>query len=73
MSFQKDIYQIQLKFYIMTTSRREEAVPLLEEKFMKNVESTFSLKKANKVWNEILNMKKDDDVVKLFSILIEDE
>jgi len=54
-------------------SRREEAVPLLEEKFMKNVESTFSLKKANKVWNEILNMKKDDDVVKLFSILIEDE
>ena len=27
-------------------SRREEAVPLLEEKFMKNVESTFSLKKA---------------------------
>ena len=54
-------------------SRREEAVPLLEEKFMKNVESTFSLKKANKVWNEILNMQKDDDVVKLFSILIEDE
>jgi hypothetical protein len=40
---------------------------------MKNVESTFSLKKANKVWNEILNMKKDDDVVKLFSILIQDE
>ena len=54
-------------------SRREEAVPLLEEKFMKNVESTFSLKKSKKVWNEILNLKKDDDVVKLFSILIEDE
>jgi 2-methylcitrate dehydratase len=54
-------------------SRREEAVPLLEEKFMKNVDSTFSLKKANKVWNEILNLKKDDDVGKLFSILIEDE
>ena len=54
-------------------SRREEAIPLLQEKFMKNVESTFSLTKANKIWNEILNLKKDDDVVKLFSILIEDE
>ena len=54
-------------------SRREEALPLLEEKFMNNVESVFSLKKANKVWNEILNLKKDDDVGKLFSILIEDE
>ena len=40
---------------------------------MKNVESTFSSTKANKIWNEILNLKKDDDVVKLFSILIEDE
>lgn len=54
-------------------SRREEAIPLLQEKFMKNVESTFSSTKANKIWNEILNLKKDDDVVKLFSILIEDE
>ena len=54
-------------------SRREEAIPLLQEKFMKNVERTFSSTKANKIWNEILNLKKDDDVVKLFSILIEDE
>ena len=54
-------------------SRREEAIPLLQEKFMKNVESTFSSTKANKIWNKILNLKKDDDVVKLFSILIEDE
>ena len=54
-------------------SRREEAIPLLQEKFTKNVESTFSSTKANKIWNEILNLKKDDDVVKLFSILIEDE
>ena len=51
----------------------KKCVITLEEKFMKNVESTFSLKKAKKVWNEILNLKKDDDVVKLFSILIEDE
>ena len=54
-------------------TRREEAIPLLEEKFFKNVESVFSLKKANQVWNEILNLKKDDEVKKLFSILIEDE
>ena len=54
-------------------SRREEALPLLEEKFIKNVESTFSLKKANQVWNEILNLKKDDEVEQLFSILVEDE
>ena len=54
-------------------SRRKEAIPLLEKKFIKNVESAFSLKKANQVWNEILNLKKDDEVEKLFSILIEDE
>ena len=65
--------QITIENPIGHPSRREEATPLLKEKFIKNVESIFTLKKANHIWNEILNLKKDDDVVKLFSILIEDE
>ena len=65
--------QITIENPIGHPSRREEAVPLLKEKFIQNVESIFSLKKANHVWNEILNLKKDDDVAQLFSILIEDE
>ncbi|MDA9607385.1 MmgE/PrpD family protein [Candidatus Actinomarina] len=65
--------QITIENPIGHPSRREEAVPLLKEKFIQNVESIFSLKKAKHVWNEILNLKKDDDVAQLFSILIEDE
>ena len=65
--------QITIETPIGHPSRREEAVPLLKEKFIQNVESIFSLKKANHVWNEILNLKKYDDVAQLFSILIEDE
>ena len=54
-------------------SRRIEAVPLLKDKFLRNVTSLFDTEKASKVWNKIINLKKDDDLIMFFNILNEDE
>lgn len=50
-------------------SRREEAVPLLKEKFIRNVQESFSKEKANNLWEHIINLKKDDELTKFFNIL----
>ena len=50
-------------------SRREEAVPLLKEKFIRNVQDSFSKEKANNLWDQIINLKKDDELTKFFNIL----
>lgn len=50
-------------------SRREEAVPLLKEKFIKNVQDSFSKEKANNLWDQVINLKKDDELTKFFNIL----
>ena len=54
-------------------SRREEAIPLLKDKFLRNVESLFDAEKASQVWDKIINLEKDDDLNKFFNILNEDE
>ena len=54
-------------------SRREEAIPLLKDKFLRNVESLFDTEKAIEVWDKIINLEKDDDLNKFFNILNEDE
>ena len=54
-------------------SRREEAIPLLRDKFFRNVESLFDSKKALEVWDKIINLEKDDDLNKFFNTLNEDE
>ena len=54
-------------------SRRDEAVPLLKEKFLKNVKSVFDTEKALEVWDKIINLKKDDNLNVFFNILIENE
>ena len=54
-------------------SRREEAIPLLKDKFCRNVESLFNTEEASKVWDKIINLEKDDDLNKFFNILNEDE
>ena len=50
-------------------SRREEAEPLLKEKFIRNVQDSFSKEKANNLWEQIINLKKDDELTKFFNIL----
>ena len=54
-------------------SRREEAIPLLKDKFLKNVESLFDREKGLEVWDKITNLEKDDDLNKFFNILNEYE
>jgi len=54
-------------------SRREEAVPLLKDKFLRNVTTLFDTKKGLKFWDKIINLEKDDDLNKFFNILKEDE
>lgn len=54
-------------------SRREEAVPLLKDKFLRNVKSVFEAERALKVWDRIINLEKDDDLNTFFNILNNDE
>ena len=54
-------------------SRREEAIPLLKDKFLRNVKSLFDTEKALEVWDKVINLEKDDDLNKFFNILNEDE
>ena len=54
-------------------SRREEAIPLLKDKFLRNVKSLFDSEKALEVWDKVINLQKDDDLNKFFNILNEDE
>ena len=65
--------KITIKNPIGHPSRREEAIPLLKEKFVRNVKSLFDEEKASEVWDKIINLKKDDDLNKFFNILNEDE
>lgn len=54
-------------------SRREEAVPLLKDKFLRNVKSVFEAERALKVWDRVINLEKDDDLNTFFNILNKDE
>ena len=54
-------------------SRRHEAVPLLKDKFLRNVKSVFEAEKASNIWDKIINLEKDDDLNIFFNILNEDE
>ncbi len=54
-------------------SRRDEAVPLMKEKFLRNVKSIFDTEKASDVWDKIINLKKEDNLNVFFNILIENE
>ena len=54
-------------------SRRHEAVPLLKDKFLRNVKSVFESEKASNIWDKIINLEKDDDLNIFFNILNEDE
>ena len=65
--------KVTIKKSIGNPSRREEAVPLLKDKFLRNVISIFEEEKALEVWNKIINLEKDDDLNMFFNILNEDE
>ncbi len=54
-------------------SRREEAIPLLKDKFIRNVQNVLSLEKSLSVWEQVINLEKDDELTKFFNILQDDE
>jgi len=54
-------------------SRREEAIPLLKEKFIRNVQNVLSLEKSVSLWEQVINLEKDDELTKFFNILQDDE
>lgn len=54
-------------------SRREEAIPLLKDKFIRNVQNVLSLEKSMSVWEQVINLEKDDELTKFFNILQDDE
>ena len=54
-------------------SRREEAIPLLKEKFIRNVQNVLSLDKSISLWEQVINLEKDDELTKFFNILQDDE
>ena len=54
-------------------SRREEAIPLLKEKFIRNVQNVLSLEKSMSLWERVINLEKDDELTKFFNILQDDE
>ena len=54
-------------------SRREEAIPLLKEKFIRNVQNVLSLEKSTSLWEQVINLEKDDELTKFFNILQDDE
>ena len=54
-------------------SRREEAIPLLKEKFIRNVQNVLSLEKSMSLWEQVINLEKDDELTTFFNILQDDE
>ena len=54
-------------------SRREEAIPLLKDKFIRNVQKVLSLEKSMSLWEQVINLEKDDELTKFFNILQDDE
>ena len=54
-------------------SRREEAIPLLKEKFIRNVQNILSSEKSMSLWEQVINLEKDDELTKFFNILQDDE
>ena len=54
-------------------SRREEAIPLLKEKFIRNVQNVLSLEESMSLWEQVINLEKDDELTKFFNILQDDE
>ena len=64
--------KITVRYPIGHPKRREEAIPLIKEKFIKNTSNHFEPEHANKIWNAIIDLKMDDDFNKLINILIDE-
>ena len=53
-------------------TRREEAVPLLKNKFTKNLSKLFSTEKAEIIWDGVMSLSNKDEVSKLLKLFHND-
>lgn len=53
-------------------TRREEAVPLLKNKFTKNLSKLFSTEKAEFIWDGVMSLSNKDEVSKLLKLFHND-
>jgi len=64
--------KITVRYPIGHPKRRDEAVPLIKEKFMKNTSNHFDKNKANKIWNSIVNFEMNTDFNNLVNLLVDE-
>ena len=62
-----------LLFWFETNFKNEVIIPLLKEKFIRNVQNVLSLEKSMSLWEQVINLEKDDELTKFFNILQDDE
>ena len=62
-----------LLFWFETNFKNEIIIPLLKEKFIRNVQNVLSLEKSMSLWEQVINLEKDDELTKFFNILQDDE
>ena len=64
--------KITIRYPIGHPNRREEAIPLIKEKFIKNTSKYYDSKKADEVWDSVMKIDLDADFTNL-TILLEDD
>ena len=64
--------KITVRYPIGHPKRRDEAVPLIKEKFIKNTSNHFDKNKANKIWNSIVNFEMNTDFNNLVNLLVDE-
>jgi 2-methylcitrate dehydratase len=64
--------KITVRYPIGHPNRREEAIPLIKEKFIKNTSKYYDPKKADDVWDSVMKIDLDADFTNLTTLLKDD-
>ena len=64
--------KITIRYPIGHPNRREEAIPLIKEKFIKNTSKYYDYKKADEVWDSVMKIDLDADFTNLTTLLKDD-
>ncbi|MGI9572161.1 MAG: MmgE/PrpD family protein [Candidatus Actinomarinaceae bacterium] len=64
--------KITIRYPIGHPKRRDEAIPLIREKFIKNTSEHFHKDKANKIWNSIVNFDMNADFSSFVNLLVDE-
>ena len=64
--------KITVRYPLGHPKRRDEALPLIKEKFIKNTSNHFDQDKADKIWNSIIKLEISDDFSELVNLLVDE-